>query len=112
MKIAIPVTDGVLDPHFGHCKNFAMFDVDKDNNQVTKVTSVEAPPHEPGLLPKWLGDHHVSMVITGGMGQRAISLCNDNGINVVLGAQPQPAAVLIDDFLAGRLQAGGNACDH
>jgi predicted Fe-Mo cluster-binding NifX family protein len=112
MKIAIPVTNGVLDAHFGHCKNFAMFDVDKDNNLVKKVTTVEAPPHEPGLLPKWLGEYGVSMVITGGMGQRAIDLCHEHGINVVLGAEPQPAAELIDLFMHDRLSAGSNVCDH
>lgn len=112
MKIAIPVTNGVLDSHFGHCKTFAMFQVDKEKNLVKSVTDVQAPPHEPGLLPKWLGEHGVSMVITGGMGQRAINLCNENGINVVLGALPKPAAQLIDQFLNGQLQTGSNACDH
>ena len=29
MRIAIPVSEGKLDPHFGHCRQFALVDVDR-----------------------------------------------------------------------------------
>jgi len=46
MKIAIPVADGKLDLHFGHCKSFALLDVDLDNKQIVSRNDVDAPPHQ------------------------------------------------------------------
>ena len=76
-KIAIPTSDGKLDGHFGHCKQFAMLEV--ENQNITDVTYVDAPPHQPGLLPGWLADRGATDVIAGGMGQRAIELFNTGG---------------------------------
>ena len=34
MKIAIPIVDGQLCLHFGHCAHFALVDVDEKNKQI------------------------------------------------------------------------------
>ena len=54
MKIAIPVVDKQLCLHFGHCAQFALVEVDDANKEITGTTYAEPPPHEPGVLPKWL----------------------------------------------------------
>lgn len=51
MRIAIPMADGVLAQHFGHCERFAFVDVDPGTKLVKGVTEVAAPEHQPGLLP-------------------------------------------------------------
>jgi ATP-binding protein involved in chromosome partitioning len=34
MRIAIPVSEGKLDPHFGHCRQFALVDMDRDEKKI------------------------------------------------------------------------------
>ena len=34
MKYAVPVSGGVLSPHFGHCEQFALIDVDEERKVV------------------------------------------------------------------------------
>lgn len=53
-KIAIPLENGRLCAHFGHCQQFSIVDV--DNNAIVSETRVTPPPHEPGLLPAWLAE--------------------------------------------------------
>ena len=74
MKIAIPVANQLLCMHFGHCEQFAIVDVDAENNKILKTEMLTPPPHEPGLLPKWIAQHGVNLVITGGMGVKAQDL--------------------------------------
>lgn len=109
-KIAIPTIEGALSAHFGHCQNFLIFDV--ENQNIVKETSIAAPPHEPGLLPKWLADMKVTDIISGGMGQRAIGLFNQNGINVFVGAPVKNAKEIVHDFINGNLETNVNLCDH
>ncbi|NMB51362.1 MAG: ATPase, partial [Bacteroidales bacterium] len=79
-KIAIPLEEGILCSHFGHCQQFAI--IDAEGKEITFETLVTPPPHEPGLLPGWLAEKGVTDVIAGGMGQRAINLFNERKINV------------------------------
>ena len=109
-KVAIPVTNGILDAHFGHCRQFCVFET--ENRQVIKETNLTPPPHAPGLLPKWLQEQNVTDIIAGGIGQRAIHLFNEFGINVYSGAAIKSAKALIDDFVNGNLATSVNLCDH
>ena len=109
-KIAIPVSNGVLDPHFGHCKQFALVDV--ENNTPVKEEVIDAPPHQPGLLPPWLAERDVTDVIAGGMGQRAIQLFNQHQINVFVGAPQGTPGELVMGLLEKTLQFSANYCDH
>lgn len=109
-RIAIPTSNGTLDAHFGHCKNFMLFDM--DNEKVTKTTTIDAPPHEPGLLPKFLSEKGVTDIIAGGMGQKAIQLFQQQGINVFVGAPQLEAEQLITGFYNKTLHFTANYCDH
>jgi ATP-binding protein involved in chromosome partitioning len=112
MRIAIPVAGGVLCPHFGHCEQFVLVDVDAEARTVSGTRSLEPPPHEPGLLPRWLKGQGADVIIAGGMGVRAQNLFAENGVRVVTGAAAEPPERLVADFLAGSLVTGPNACDH
>lgn len=112
MRIAIPLASGKLSLHFGHCETFALVDVNPEEKTILGREDVDAPPHQPGLLPPWLAQHGASVIIAGGMGQRAQGLLAQNGIEVVLGAPSQTPESLVSDYLAGTLQAGENICDH
>jgi len=110
MKIAIPLAAGRLCMHFGHCEQFALVDVADGN--ATQTTLVTPPPHEPGLLPRWLHEQGVTLVIAGGMGQRAQQLFGQSGIQVVVGAPAETPEALVSAYVNGTLQCGGNTCDH
>lgn len=111
LRVAVPVTAGVLSPHFGHCEQFFLFDVDVDGKTFKDKKKLAPPPHEPGTFPKWLSEHGATTIIAGGMGSRAQSLFAQDGIRVVLGAAGEPD-VLVRQFLDGTLSTGANVCDH
>jgi predicted Fe-Mo cluster-binding NifX family protein len=112
MKIAIPVAEGKLCMHFGHCEQFALVDADEKAKKVTGKRMLTPPPHEPGVLPKWLHEQGANVIIAGGMGQRAQSLFAENGIKVVVGASAETPEQLVSQYLEGTLVAGVNVCDH
>ena len=112
MRVAIPVADGKLANHFGHCESFALLDIELQQRQLSDRQDVAAPPHEPGLLPRWLADQGVEMIIAGGMGQRAQDLFIKSGITVYVGAPVATPEVLIHNFMFGSLALGNNCCDH
>jgi predicted Fe-Mo cluster-binding NifX family protein len=112
MRIAIPLADGTLSAHFGHCESFALVEVDPEGSEVLRREDIQAPPHEPGLLPSWLAERGANVIIAGGMGQRAQQLFTDRGIQVVVGAPAETPEFLVRSFLAGTLQVQANLCDH
>jgi ATP-binding protein involved in chromosome partitioning len=112
MKIAIPIANEKLCMHFGHCETFKILTVDPETKSVTDSESLVPPPHEPGVLPKWLGEQNVNVIIAGGMGQRAQQLFTAQDIAVVVGAPSDAPEAIVESYLAGTLVAGTNACDH
>lgn len=112
MRIAIPIDNGLLCTHFGHCTEFALVDADEKTATVTASSSVTPPAHAPGVLPAWLKEQGVNVVIAGGMGGRAKLLFEQAGIEVVTGAPSQGAPELAVAYLNGTLEYGENACDH
>lgn len=112
MKVAIPLAEGKLCMHFGHCEEFALVEVDESTKAIKGVEKLTPPPHEPGLLPKWLGEQGATHVIAGGMGMRAQNIFTENNIEVVVGAPAGDPEELVKSLLDGTLVSGENACDH
>jgi ATP-binding protein involved in chromosome partitioning len=112
MRIVIPLADGKLTSHFGHCASFALVDVDPAEKIIVKREDIEAPPHEPGLLPPWLAERGANLIIAGDMGHKARELFTEQGIQVMVGAIAETPEKLAADYLAGTLQLGENVCDH
>ncbi len=112
MRIAMPLVDGKVYGHFGHCHEFAFVDVDPESRQVIKIEKLPDPSAPPGALPAWIAEQGATVVITGGMGPRAIGLLQENNITVVTGApvgDPEKTAL---DYINGTLAASENVCDH
>jgi Mrp family chromosome partitioning ATPase/predicted Fe-Mo cluster-binding NifX family protein len=112
MRIAVPLFQAKLSMHFGHCDQFAVFEIDDNSKQIISRNDETPPAHEPGVLPKWLHGMGVNVIIAGGMGQRAQQLFVQNGIQVIVGAQAGSPEELISDYLQDKLQTGANICDH
>jgi predicted Fe-Mo cluster-binding NifX family protein len=112
MRIAIPLVQGTLSLNFGHCDQFAIFDINDSLKKVISRKDATPPGHEPGVLPRWLHENNVSVIIAGGMGQRAQQLFTQNDIKVVTGASGQTPEELVYAFLEDTLETGDNICDH
>jgi predicted Fe-Mo cluster-binding NifX family protein len=112
MRVAVPLAAGRLSMHFGHCERFALIDVDPEAKSILGKEELDAPEHQPGLLPRWLAQRGAKLVIAGGMGVRAQELFAQNGITVVTGASALTPEELVNAYLQGNLQTGANVCDH
>jgi len=110
MKIAMPIQGGKLSQHFGHSEQFSLFEI--EDRSIRDREDLTPPPHEPGLLPRWLKEQGVTLVIAGGMGQRAQQIFEQAGIEVICGAPSESPAAVVDSYLKGDLATGDNACDH
>ena len=98
--------------HFGHCDEFALIDVDREKGTIIKQEFIDAPEHQPGLLPEWLSEKGVNTIIAGGMGSRAQELFGVKNISVMTGAYAESPEKLVTDLLQGNLNTGENVCDH
>lgn len=108
MKAAIS-TDGIfVSAHFGRCPEFTIVDI--RNNVVEKKETVQNPGHQPGLIPQFMKDKGVDLMICGGMGQRAKMLFDEFGIQTLVGITGSIEDV-IKRLLEGKLEGGDSLCD-
>ena len=107
MKIAVASENGMVTEHFGHCEEFIIFDA--ENNQIIKSETIANPGHKPGFLPNFLNDMGVNVIISGSMGGRAIDICNEKNIKVIVGAKGSAKAAA-EAYLQGSLKSTGSVC--
>jgi len=112
MKIAIPLMNGLLAAHFGHCERFAIIAADPATKTILSKEEIVPPPHEPGLYPSWLAKLGVTYIIAGGMGESALNLFVQNNIEVIAGASGEIPEKIVKLFLKKTLVTGKNLCDH
>lgn len=110
-KVAMPIAQGRLCLHFGHCDQFAIFEI--ENNKIKSETVYTPPAHTPGAYPNWLAkEHGVNEVLVGGIGGKAVEIFTENNIKVTKGVEAESIASLMEQYLAGELSSGGNSCNH
>lgn len=108
-KIAVPVQGNNVSAHFGHAPYFKIFSV--ENNSINQENILENPGHQPGLLPKLLNEAGADVIIASGMGQKAITLFENNNIKVVCGASGE-AKTAVESYLNDQLDTSENSCSH
>jgi len=109
-KVAIPVEHGNMSTHFGHAKIFTLIEV--EDGQIISEENLIPPPHEPGVLPRWLKAIGTTDIITGGMGQQAIQIFLKENINVFVGVSPKEPLILVNALINNSLSSGVNNCSH
>ena len=109
-KIALPVINNTLSPHFGNCTQFKIYYV--ENRAIVKEDLFPAPSHQPGSFPNWLVNKGISDIITGGIGLKAIEIFNKHKINVFVGVNIKGTKELVQDYIDGILETDGNLCNH
>jgi len=114
MRIAISAEnnqdfDSVVAHHFGRCPFFALVEV--DGKEIQSVSMIENPfyaGHQPGQVPGFIKEQNADVMLSGGMGGRAIQFFNQFGIETATGASGSVKEAA-EAFLAGNLQ-GASSC--
>lgn len=107
MKIAVASENEMVTEHFGYCKSFNIFEA--ESNQIIKSESIPNPGHKPGFLPNFLSEMGVNVIISGGMGGSAVTIFNEKGIEVIIGAKGNAKAAA-NSYLLGALKSSGSVC--
>ncbi len=107
MKIAVASENGKVTEHFGHCEGFMIFDT--ENNQIIKSETIANPGHRPGVLPNYLNDKGVNVIISGGMGRGAVEIFNEKDIEVIVGVSGD-ARLAVEVYLKGELKSTDSVC--
>ncbi|MFZ2782357.1 MAG: NifB/NifX family molybdenum-iron cluster-binding protein [Rectinemataceae bacterium] len=110
MKIAVPSRDGIVDEHFGHCKEFMIFDVEPDGGIAgeSSIVSPEGCGCKSGIAAE-LARMGVTDLVAGNMGDGAVRALSARGIKVLRGASG-PARAAAQAFARGELSDAGEAC--
>ena len=110
MKIAVTHENGMIFQHFGHTKQFKIYEV--ENGAFTKVQIVPTGESGHGALAALLKEQGVDVLICGGIGGGAQSALKDAGIELYGGVQGG-ADSAVAAFVAGRLEFNPDVkCDH
>jgi ATP-binding protein involved in chromosome partitioning len=111
MKYAMPVSGGLLMPHFGQATQFMLLDIDQDGRVVRKVT-INVTPHSCGTLPGELAKLGVRVVLAGGMGMGPRMAFQQSNIEVVLGVNELDPEKAVVAHASDTLENGANVCEH
>ena len=109
MRIAISADsdrglESVVSPHFGRCPYFVL--VDLEGREVKEVQNIANPfygNHRPGQVPGFIHQQGANVMLTGGMGSRAIAFFQQYGIEAVTGAYGTIRTAL-EQYLSGELR--------
>ncbi len=109
MRIAVSADnnnglDSVVSPHFGRCPHYVLVDV--AGSKVQGVSVMDNPyygRHEPGQVPALIHSYGVDVMLTGGMGGRAVAFFQQFGIEPVTGAYGTVRQA-VERYLEGQLK--------
>ncbi len=108
MKIAISTDSGNVSGHFGRCPEFTLAEVKDGEVKDKKV--IENPGHKPGYIPKFLNEKEIDCLITGGIGNKAVSMFDEFGVRVITGLKGTDTDKVISQFIEGEIESGENPC--
>jgi predicted Fe-Mo cluster-binding NifX family protein len=116
MRIAVSAQtsnglDSMVAQHFGRCPYFALVDV--DDNEVQAIEVIDNPyyaGHQAGEVPQFIHDHQANVMLSGGMGGRAIQIFASMGINTATGAAGTVRETL-ESYLGGELREAAPCAD-
>lgn len=109
MKIALPSSGDMIDSHFGHCEFFTVFTVNE-----SAITGQETVPSPAGCgcksnIASVLADMGVTLMLAGNMGEGAVNVLKQSGIDVIRGCQGRVRDIA-DAWLTGSVKDSGDSC--
>lgn len=116
MKIAVTAEssaglESTVAEHFGHAPYFLFVDV--DDGKISAAESVPSPfggGHAPGEVPSFVKGRQADVILSGGMGGRAVAAFESLGIHATTGATGSVRAA-IENYLKGDL-TGAAPCNE
>ena len=95
--------------HFGRCPFFALVEV--EDGQIRSAEIIDNPfyaAHQPGQVPGFIQQQKADVMLSGGMGGRAIQFFEGFGIEAATGASGSVREA-VECYLEGKLQ-GASSC--
>lgn len=111
MKIALPSRQDTIDDHFGHCEYFTVFTVDETKKEIISQETI-ASPEGCGCksnIAFILSDMGVKLMLAGNMGEGAVNVLHNCGIEVLRGCHG-PVKDAVQKWLEGSLIDSGDSC--
>jgi predicted Fe-Mo cluster-binding NifX family protein len=109
MKIALPTHHDQIDSHFGHCEYYTLFTT---NGQTIVDQEIMESPTGCGCksdIAPILANMGVKIMLAGNMGDGAVNVLNNAGIEVVRGCSGNVKDVALA-WLAGSIADSGDSC--
>lgn len=110
MKIALPSRQNQIDDHFGHCEYYTIFTVN-DNKEIISQETL-ASPSGCGCksnIASTLSEMGVKLMLAGNMGEGAVNVLHNSGIEVIRGCKGDVKEVA-NKWLDGSLVDSGDSC--
>ncbi len=110
MRIAVTYENGQVFQHFGHTREFKLYDVKEGKVIFEQIVESDGPGH--GYLASFLKEVQADLLICGGIGMGAINALAEAGIELFAGVSGDADAA-IRAYLNGELQGDSEGfCDH
>ncbi len=111
MKIALPSRQNLIDDHFGHCEYFTVFTIDNNNKEIIAHETITSPAGCgcKSNIAQTLSEMGVKMMLAGNMGDGAVRVLSNSGIEVIRGCSGDVKAVALK-WLNGSLIDSGDSC--
>jgi len=103
--------DSQVAGHFGRCPFFALVKV--EGSEVELVRVIDNPyyvTHQPGQVPGLINQQKADVMVSGGMGGRAIQFFGQFGIKTATGASGTVAEA-VNSFLNGELKPASSCAE-
>jgi len=112
MKIALPSRQNIIDDHFGHCEYFTVFTIDDNNKKILAQETIESPAGCgcKSNIAQTLSKMGVKIMLAGNMGEGAVNVLNNAGIEVLRGCSGDVKAAALK-WIDGSLTDSGVSCD-
>lgn len=113
MKIALPSRNNNIDDHFGHCEYYTIFTVDTQAKKIIDSETLESPAGCgcKSNIASTLSDMGVKVLLAGNMGEGAVRVLSNAGIEVLRGCSGNVKAVA-EKWLEGSLIDSGDSCHN
>lgn len=110
MKIALPSRQNTIDDHFGHCEYFTVFTLNNQKEIISQET-IESPAGCgcKSNIAQTLSEIGVKIMLAGNMGEGAVRVLNNSGIEVLRGCSGDVKTVALN-WIEGNLKDSGDSC--
>lgn len=113
MKIALPSRQNHIDDHFGHCEYFTVLTVDLSTKEIVDSEIITSPAGCgcKSNIAQTLSEIGVKVMLAGNMGEGAVRVLSNAGIDVIRGCSGDIRTVALN-WLAGSLSDSGDSCQE